>query len=1254
MDQHLFSAYESLPTPLIIFSNKEVIYLNKKAAALLELNYGSLKNTDLNVFNYILPEFKSEILKRNEKILKGVSLERYPIKIKSKKGRVLDIDTKSSRVKINDEYYIITVFFEVTNEINYTNHLKISNEVLRLVGNSNTDIIFKYDYGKNEGYSYISESVEEILGYKSERFYKDPNFFTSLIHPEDIKKIAVTKKAFLKQIKKNNQTILRYINKSGETVWLETFLSTIKNKKGEIIGISGISRNITKQKETEKQLQVTEEQLSLIAENALDVIYFFTYQPKPKYFFISNSVEKILGYNPDEFYKDPFLLNKKSIGKTNSFKSDEVVAAKQQKSGKFPVKRIEYAVYHKNGNVVWMEDHATPVFDEHGKISFLFGIIRNIDELKRKENELNQKWSDYKKILDESPLSFFIHDNGTCLLCNKRALKLVNFKSEKQIIGKNLFDFIVPEQHSIGRKRIKQATLGKENDFLLYQMINSKGKRINIEIKTVPITYNGKPCALSVVNDVSEKELFEKNRLKAELTEEHNKSLLKEIELRKKAEEQVASQNLKLSAIFENSSHLFWTVDKNYCLTYFNKNFELTFKQKYGIKPVLGLPSHEVLKGKSKSENKNFWLPIYQKVFKGEKLVLDREDYDNKKLKVFREIFVNPIFGAKGTISEVSCMANDITEKKKSEAKLIEQTARINAIFESGSQIIWTLNADLKYTSFNNNFRSAEISLYGKQPLLERPANNIVNGTKQQRDFWREKYNEVLNNKTASFVLENTDRKGNLIVRQFYLNPIVNESGKVIEISGIGKDITEKALTERKILQQSAKLNALFDGSTHYIWTVDRGNVLTGFNLNYTKLIKDLYNTSPRLGQAINRGKMLSDENFIHSMSKNYERAFNGENVNFELELLNTRGRKIYLDVFLNPVYHQGYVNEISGIAHDITDKRSAIEKLKQSEEKSRAIIRAIPDILFTINREGVFLDVKAEDERMLFFKPDEFIGRNLLEFFPGGLGESFLLKIKDAIKTNKSQNFYYSFEHEGTLRFYEARYRNINQSECLVLIRDITIDKQNQEKLTQSLKEKEVLLKEVHHRVKNNMQIISSILNLQSSYTNDPLILNLLRESQNRIKTMAYIHESLYQNKTFSFVNFNEYLSQLISNIVHSYSVSPEKIKLLINCNKVVLNLDVSIPLGLIINELVTNAIKHAFPSTSKGIISVDLKTENNLVTLTVQDNGIGIDTEFNPESSNSLGLQLVHTLIDQIDGKISFELLKPHGTIVNISFVI
>ncbi|MBL7918366.1 MAG: sensor histidine kinase [Bacteroidia bacterium] len=219
------------------------------------------------------------------------------------------------------------------------------------------------------------------------------------------------------------------------------------------------------------------------------------------------------------------------------------------------------------------------------------------------------------------------------------------------------------------------------------------------------------------------------------------------------------------------------------------------------------------------------------------------------------------------------------------------------------------------------------------------------------------------------------------------------------------------------------------------------------------------------------------------------------------------------------------------------------------------------------------------------------------------------------------------------------------------MLIRDITSEKKSAEKLTQSLKEKEVLLKEVHHRVKNNMQIISSILNLQSSYTTDEYILNLLRESQNRIKTMAYIHESLYQNKTFSSINFNDYLGQLTNNIIHSYSVNSEQIELKINCEKVILNLDVSIPLGLIINELVTNAIKHAFPGARKGIISINLATQNNFVLLTVEDNGIGMQEDLKPENSGTLGLQLVYTLVDQIDGKIKFERLQPNGTRVSIN---
>jgi PAS domain S-box-containing protein len=1251
----IFSNYELLPTPLIIFSNKKVIYLNNKAAELLELsNSKKLTEKELNIFNYLLPEYITPISERNKKILSGKILEAFPIKVRTKKGRVIDIDTKSTRIKIDGKYYIITIFFEVTKEINLINQLKSSDEVLNLIGKSKTDIIFKYNYGKEEGFSYISDSVSSILGYQASLFYKNKNLFTSLIHPDDLSKIPVSKAKFLKWLEISNRSTLRYITKSNSVVWLETHYTKIDDVNGKTIAVSGICRDITKEKDVERQLQVTEEQLSLIAENAHDIIYFFTYHPKPKYFFISNSVEKILGYKPEEFYNDPFFINKKTVGKTNRLKEDEKLAALQQKSGKLPLKRIDYQVYNSKGEIVWMEDHVSPIKDEKGNISFLFGIVRNIDDLKRKEGELNQKWSDYKYILDLSPLAFFIHDNGICKLCNKTAVDLLKVKSEKQVIGSNLFSYVAPKQRTVGKKRIKMATEGAELDFKDYQMQNAKGELKNIQIKTVPITYNGKACALSLVKDITEIEKFEKNRIKAELIQEHNKQLLYEIELRKEAEKRVAGQNLKLSAIFENSTHLFWTVDSRYKLTYFNKNFEIVFKRKYGLKPLIGQSTHELLKGSLFKENKNFWLPYYKKAFKGERFVIDRLEKSVQEADVIREIFINPIYSSDGKILEVSCMANDVSEKKRNEIKLMEQTARINAIFESGSQIIWTVDPDFRYTSFNNNYRKALKELVGIEPKIGEASISTSKVSHQDQAFWKIKYKEVLLKKAVSFITERVNLKGNIVVRQFFLNPIVSKKGEVVEISGIGKDITEKALSEKKIIQQSAKLNALFDGSSHYIWTVDRKNNLTGFNLNYTKLIKSVYNSIPRIGQPLNRGRMKGDNDYIASMSKYYDKVFKGENVNFELQFFTSNEKKIFLDVFLNPIYHEGDIIEISGIAHDITDKRNAIEKLKQSEEKSRAVINAIPDILFTIDNKGVFLDVKVEDESALFFKPQQFLGKPLSDFFPGQLGIDFMQKINDAIKSSKTHNLYYFYDHLGNRHHYEARYRSINTNECLVLIRDITSAKQNEDKITQSLKEKEVLLKEVHHRVKNNMQIISSILNLQSSYTTDSAILALLRESQNRIKTMAYIHESLYQNKTFSSVNFNEYLSQLISNVVHSYSVSPEKIKLLINCDKVVLNLDVSIPLGLIINELVTNAIKHAFPSTSKGIISVNLTTEKNLVTLNVQDNGIGIDTEVSPENSNSLGLQLVYTLIDQIDGKITFELLKPHGTRVNISFVI
>lgn len=205
-------------------------------------------------------------------------------------------------------------------------------------------------------------------------------------------------------------------------------------------------------------------------------------------------------------------------------------------------------------------------------------------------------------------------------------------------------------------------------------------------------------------------------------------------------------------------------------------------------------------------------------------------------------------------------------------------------------------------------------------------------------------------------------------------------------------------------------------------------------------------------------------------------------------------------------------------------------------------------------------------------------------------------------------------------------------------------------EKIETSLKEKEVLLKEIHHRVKNNLQIISSLLNLQSGYIKDKDSIEIFKESQNRVRSMALIHEKLYQSKDMSQIDFSGYVSELVSNLFSSYSLNSALITPHQDINNILLEIDLAINLGLIINELVSNAFKHAFPSGSKGNLYVSIKKEGQKFELVIQDDGVGFSPEINFRKTESLGLQLIITLVEQIGGEIF--LIPDHGTKFVINF--
>lgn len=187
------------------------------------------------------------------------------------------------------------------------------------------------------------------------------------------------------------------------------------------------------------------------------------------------------------------------------------------------------------------------------------------------------------------------------------------------------------------------------------------------------------------------------------------------------------------------------------------------------------------------------------------------------------------------------------------------------------------------------------------------------------------------------------------------------------------------------------------------------------------------------------------------------------------------------------------------------------------------------------------------------------------------------------------------------------------------------------------TIKEKEALLKEVHHRVKNNLQIIASLMNLQSASTADPVFLNLIRECRNRISSMAIIHEMLYQSKDLSKINSSEYIKQLVLSLESSFCSSNIKVSFNLDLDEtIVLEADRMIPLGLILNEIISNTYKYAFPNKEVGNVSILFRKEKENYYLRIKDDGIGLPDTFDVETLASLGLQLIVTLSEQLDAEL------------------
>ena len=219
----------------------------------------------------------------------------------------------------------------------------------------------------------------------------------------------------------------------------------------------------------------------------------------------------------------------------------------------------------------------------------------------------------------------------------------------------------------------------------------------------------------------------------------------------------------------------------------------------------------------------------------------------------------------------------------------------------------------------------------------------------------------------------------------------------------------------------------------------------------------------------------------------------------------------------------------------------------------------------------------------------------------------------------------------------------------CLFIVQDVDKRKKLETQLEKSLDEKDLMMKEIHHRVKNNMQVISSLLSLQSIYHDNVKTRNVLRESQNRVKSMAMVHEKLYQSETLLKIDLKEYVDQVILHLYASYGQDRNKLKTSVQVESIQMDINTAVPVGLIINELLTNSLKYAFPQ-GNGKLSLKLKVVDDDYCLEIADNGVGLPSDFNINQTKTLGFQLVNRLVKQLNGSIELDISE--GTKFRIKF--
>jgi len=655
-----------------------------------------------------------------------------------------------------------------------------------------------------------------------------------------------------------------------------------------------------------------------------------------------------------------------------------------------------------------------------------------------------------------------------------------------------------------------------------------------------------------------------------------------------------------------------------------------------------------------------------------------------------------PIVAGDGSLIGVILVFRDVSERRKAEREIQRNQKIIQGIAESIPNILYVYEIEGPKIIYANK-KIKEILGYSAEDVINMES-NFFNELMHPDDFRRllnfyKEYTECLDTDVmeSEFRIKNSSGAWRWL-HNYDVIFTRDSGGKPAQVVGTALDITEKKAMEEQLKKYSVHLEEVVKKRTSEIVLTneklqqeiierikaeksiseaeEKFRSLVEYSLVGIYIIQDslFVYTNPKFEEIFGYG---NDEmiglNVYESVHSDYVELVKN-NIKIRLEKgagdIQYTFKGIKKDGSIIDVEVRGtkmiYNDKISiiGSLNDITERKTAEEELRKSQQRLKFHIQKTPLGVIEWDTDFNVVDWNESSEKIFGYTRGEVLGKNastiiVPENIKEQVNELWQELLSQAGGTRSTNINITKSGNEILCEWYNTPLIDNNGRVIGVasLIEDVTKRKITEERIKKSLKEKELLLQEIHHRVKNNLQIIISLLKLQSRYIYDKRDLEIFNKSRARVETMSLIHEKLYKSVDLANINMTNYLRDLAGHLFKAYGVNPADFKLTVNSDEVNVGIDTAIPCGLIINELVSNALKHAFRINQKGEIEINICIKEGSIILIISDNGVGLPKDFDIEKTDSLGLQLVSTLIRQLDGEITIN-SSSKGTAFTITF--